>query len=414
MSQRSALSWRNSASSRRRPRPLVLEIGLDVERVDLAHPDLAAVEPLGQPVRRVAQRAAAAEAHDAHLRVVGHEDAARLGGVCQDAATTRPTGARPTWRPASRRAAGRHRSPARSRHGPGRSPRRRWRVARRMRIMRTARAAPRASWEPRELGSGLRGRGPVRPPRPRPAQPQRLSPVRPAEPRSLRPPSQRPVLPPSSPSLRTVVRCGLRSLVRCGLRSFVLCCFLRRLLGAGFGRGHGRRRRLGRSLAHQGGGEEAVGAVLQRRQAQVRAALQLGRRLARQHVAPHGAHRHDLELVVALEEGARSAARSRPAAPSRWRRSGRRPASPASRRRRGWPPASGTSSARSSGRSVQRPSGLRRQVPVPVQGASTSTRSKAPAWRFSHLRLSASMARRSTLCAPARRSRCAERSRRDS
>ncbi len=45
----------------------------------------------------------------------------------------------------------------------------------------------------------------------------------------------------------------------------------------------------------------------------------------------------------------------------------------------------GSSSSRSIGLNRVRASGLRRQVPVPVQGASTSTRSKVPARRLVHL-----------------------------
>ena len=55
-------------------------------------------------------------------------------------------------------------------------------------------------------------------------------------------------------------------------------------------------------------------------------------------------------------------------------------------------------------------SGLRRQVPVPVQGASTSTRSKLAAWRLTHLSRSRSAACAAPLLAPARRSRSAARS----
>ena len=54
--------------------------------------------------------------------------------------------------------------------------------------------------------------------------------------------------------------------------------------------------------------------------------------------------------------------------------------------------------------SRSRASGLRRQVPMPVQGASTSTRSKPPARRLAHLS-PGSTRWRSTLCTPARRSR---------
>ena len=71
---------------------------------------------------------------------------------------------------------------------------------------------------------------------------------------------------------------------------------------------------------------------------------------------------------------------------------------------RGSPPALGRSSARSASVRRRRASGLRRQVPVPVQGASTSTRSKVPARRLTHLSPGSSRWR-STLCTPARRRR---------
>src|SRR5439155_1755970 len=57
-------------------------------------------------------------------------------------------------------------------------------------------------------------------------------------------------------------------------------------------------------------------------------------------------------------------------------------------------------------------SGLRRQVPVPVHGASMKTRSKLPAWRFTHLSRSPVSTRRWTMLIPARRRRCVARSRR--
>ena len=60
--------------------PAVLEVGLNVERIDLADADLAAA----QAFRRIAHRAAAAEAHDAHVAVVRHEHAPRLAGVLQE------------------------------------------------------------------------------------------------------------------------------------------------------------------------------------------------------------------------------------------------------------------------------------------------------------------------------------------
>ena len=74
------------------------------------------------------------------------------------------------------------------------------------------------------------------------------------------------------------------------------------------------------------------------------------------------------------------------------------------RARPGSPACCGTSSARSRSVSRSRASGLRRQVPVPVHGASTSTRSKLPARRLAHLSPGSSRWR-STLCTPARRSR---------
>jgi len=50
-------------------------------------------------------------------------------------------------------------------------------------------------------------------------------------------------------------------------------------------------------------------------------------------------------------------------------------------------------------------SGLRRQLPTPRHGASTSTRSKLLAWRLTQGSRSLDSAWRSTLLAPARRSR---------
>src|SRR5262249_42013253 len=71
---------------------------------------------------------------------------------------------------------------------------------------------------------------------------------------------------------------------------------------------------------------------------------------------------------------------------------------------------SATSSSTSPGLRRHLASGLRRQVPLPLQGASTSTRSKPPAWRFIQGSRSLARPRRSTLCAPARLSRVAARS----
>jgi len=114
----------NRASSSRRPRPWFLEVGLDIERVDLGPPGSAAVQAL----RLVAHQPAAAEAHHTHGFIVGHEHA-RASPGSDSSAATRPTGARPTSPPASHRAAGRHRPIARSRTWTRRSPWRRggWR-----------------------------------------------------------------------------------------------------------------------------------------------------------------------------------------------------------------------------------------------------------------------------------------------
>ena len=75
-------------------------------------------------------------------------------------------------------------------------------------------------------------------------------------------------------------------------------------------------------------------------------------------------------------EGARRGPRSRGRAASRWHRRGGRRASPWRRRRRGSRPAAAGSAASSAGVSRHLPSGLRRQAPVPEQGASASTRSQ--------------------------------------
>ena len=95
-------------------------------------------------------------------------------------------------------------------------------------------------------------------------------------------------------------------------------------------------------------------------------------------LAPDIGDRQSGKIRDAARGRHRPAPRSPPAAASRWRRPAGRRASPAAPRCRGCGAGAAPVRSRSSGVSRHLASGLRRQVPMPVQGASTSTRSIAP------------------------------------
>ena len=157
--------------------------------------------------------------------------------------------------------------------------------------------------------------------------------------------------------------------------------------------------------------EEAVGAVACRRQREIRSRATAGfRRWPPDGRDPDLGHGQCREIPRSGRETSRPAPRSRAAAASRWHRPAARPASPAARRSSRMRRCRSTSSSMSVGFSRHLASGLRRQVPLPLQGASTSTRSKLPAWRFTQGSRSLDRPRRSTLCTPARLSRVEARS----
>ena len=147
--------------------------------------------------------------------------------------------------------------------------------------------------------------------------------------------------------------------------------------------------------------EETVGVVVVGPQPQIDAVAQrLGPGLAEDLLERHGRRSRGVRPGSVPPP-----VRSRRTARCRWRRSGARPPPPAGRSRPAATAAAAGSRSRSFAVSRQRASGLRRKVPRPEQGASTSTRSQPPARASGGSGLPGWISRATTFDSPARRAR---------